>query len=132
MSEQPDLNPEEQATADRLRQGQEERVRLLGERAFLEYEPPLIRWRDKEFAAREADLSKVIKPDGSVDRDALVAAVDDLVTRAPYLVAPLDLGVEDPPRGPTGYPVGSGRRYRPSMSDYAVLKQKYPAAYPND
>ena len=163
MSGQPNLDPDEQAIADRLheehqafyqqqREAQERRIEELESKraadgetilhlravnAVLNYfqELTFTRFQDQELAAIEAvraSRKPIVRGDGTEDRDAMVAAVDDLVTRAPYLLQPLAVEVPDAPHGPSGAPCGSGRRYRATARDYASLKQRFPAAYPND
>lgn len=148
MSDQPNLTPEQQATADQLRAehaqdraAQVEAARqerdaaragvfaLRAQNAFLAHESILIDWHDKELALGHADLSKVVGRDGEVDPDALVRAIDDLVSRMPYLVKPAMPSIPNAPTGPTGVPAGSGRRQRGPSLDLGTLRAKYPAAY---
>lgn len=89
----------------------------------------LTTWLDDDIALAQAgDLGECVGKDGEVDVDKVAALANDLVVSKPYLRRAK--GSPDPalPHGPTGAPVGSGRKhYGPHLADEASLRKKYPA-----
>lgn len=89
----------------------------------------LTSWQDEDVAVSLASgLDECVGEDGQADIDAVARIANDLVVSKPYLRRAK--GFPDPalPHGPTGAPVGSGRkRYGPHLADEASLRKKYPA-----
>lgn len=85
-------------------------------------------WHDADVAVgfKRAEIEKAVDEDGEVDLDKVYKAASDLVEAKPYLKAAKDSPRSDLPNGPTGTPVGSGRRFygRP-VADAATLRAKY-------
>lgn len=90
----------------------------------------LANWQDADIALAQAgDLSGCLHENGDVDVDAVAAVANRLVLDKPYLKRSNDSDAAWLPHlGPTGMPVGSGRRrYGQPAYDEDALKRKYPA-----
>lgn len=136
---------DEDQTGERRQQPDDEEdpqvVALLAEQASLKAEHGLLLvanhflnstdfdWQDKGIALAElGDLSQFVDDDGTVDKRALGVAIRRLAREKPYLVCE-QVVPAPPPMGPSGAPVGTGRRRLlggPRLGDEA-LKRKYPA-----
>lgn len=86
-----------------------------------------VTWHDPDAALSLADLSEVLDDEGNVDKAALKKALDALSKAKPFLVKADDGKPEKEKKGPSGQPVGSGKKKDGNEPDKASLLKKYPA-----
>ena len=89
-------------------------------------------WHDPDDAISAATrlglLADVQDEDGEVDKDKLKAALKKLIKAKPHYLKKDNTEDGDEPKGPSGAPVGSGRKNKPAKgADEAALRARYPA-----